>query len=111
MQCAARDLGRVTAAEAGTTSATRRVRVAPAQAVMATLHPTMRQNGAPRKLGEPCFPQTSAPRLSSEQADALWARQAALQAEASGVLAALDLLACASCPAGCGVKAAPSMLG
>ncbi|WP_438002228.1 hypothetical protein WMF26_24175 [Sorangium sp. So ce185] len=35
-------------------------------------------------------------RLSPEEADALWARQAALQAEASEVLAALDLLACAS---------------
>ncbi|XXX82465.1 hypothetical protein WMF30_27300 [Sorangium sp. So ce134] len=35
-------------------------------------------------------------RLSPEEADALWARQAALEAEASEVLAALDLLACAS---------------
>ncbi|WP_437510913.1 hypothetical protein [Sorangium sp. So ce1099] len=35
-------------------------------------------------------------RLSPEQASALWARQAALQAEASEVLAELDLLACAS---------------
>ncbi|WP_437735616.1 hypothetical protein [Sorangium sp. So ce1335] len=35
-------------------------------------------------------------RLSSEEADALWARQAALEAEAAEVLAQLDLLACAS---------------
>jgi hypothetical protein len=35
-------------------------------------------------------------RLSPEQASELWARQAALQAEASEVLVQLDLLACAS---------------